>query len=469
VSSVCRTVAGPGGGDVRWRPAHFEPQRFAGQPLERLRLSRRRPELQLRIARRAQLQEVVVAAIAERHTGDRLRVAPIEALCEPQHRGQRAHPAALAALEIAEAVVRAFRSRLAVVARDERDCLDLVRVEAAEIAVLDQIVGMLVMLLVADERADVVQQRGVFQPFALAIAEPVDGARLVEQGHRDPRDLMRVLRPVVTPLGELVHAAAADVGIAVGLRDFLPVPGDVVEHDAFAQRQIAQRDVVRAEPAQHFVEQNHAGHDQVGASRFQPRHAHPVVEVEREQHLARTADLLGGDAPVAKRRPEREAFGRRHDGADAHDRSRRADHAIETAARDLSEKFGDLIVDVAHEFPLVAPLERIALDEALREPDHSQFEAPAELDVRARPARHLHAAAADVDDDRGIRQAADSIDRSQMNQPRLLRPGNHPGPDAGLVGDGLEEFAAVLGLPDGARRHGDNVFDTMGFGQTPEF
>jgi hypothetical protein len=162
-------------------------------------------------------------------------VAPVEAFCEPQHRRQRAHRPALAAFEIAEAVVRAFRCRLAVVARDQRDRLDLFRFESAEITVLDQIVGMLVMLLVADQRADVVQQRGVFQRFALTVAQSVDGACLVEQCHRDPRDLMRVLGPVVTPLGELVDAAAADVGVAVGLRDFLPVPGDVVEHDAFAQ------------------------------------------------------------------------------------------------------------------------------------------------------------------------------------------------------------------------------------------
>jgi len=50
VTTVCRTVAGPRCVDVRWRPAHFEPQRFAGQALERLRLSRRRPEFQLRVA-----------------------------------------------------------------------------------------------------------------------------------------------------------------------------------------------------------------------------------------------------------------------------------------------------------------------------------------------------------------------------------------------------------------------------------
>ena len=56
----------------------------------------------------------------------------------------------------------------------------------------------------------------------------------------EPRDLLRVFRPVVAALGELEHAAPAHVGIAIGLRDLLPVPRDVVEHEALAQREVAQ-------------------------------------------------------------------------------------------------------------------------------------------------------------------------------------------------------------------------------------
>ena len=75
-----------------------------------------------------------------------------------------------APFEIAVALVRFLRRRLAVVARDERDDFDLLRVEAAQIAVLDQIVRMAVVALVADVHADVVQQRAVLEPLALAVA-----------------------------------------------------------------------------------------------------------------------------------------------------------------------------------------------------------------------------------------------------------------------------------------------------------
>ena len=86
--------------------------------------------------------------------------------------------------QVAEAVVLPLRRRLAVIARDERDRLDLVRLEAAQIAVLDQVVRVLVVALVADVDADVVQERGVLEPFALAVGQAVDGARLIEQRRR---------------------------------------------------------------------------------------------------------------------------------------------------------------------------------------------------------------------------------------------------------------------------------------------
>ena len=55
-------------------------------------------------------------------------------------------------------------------------------IEAAQIAVLDQVIRVPVMTLVADVHADVVQQRAVLEPVALAIAEAVHAARLIEDG-----------------------------------------------------------------------------------------------------------------------------------------------------------------------------------------------------------------------------------------------------------------------------------------------
>ena len=132
----------------------------------------------------------------------------------------------------------------------QRDDLDLLRIEPAQVAVLDQVIRMPVMALVADVDADVVQQRAVLQPLALAIAELVHRPRLIEERQRQPRDLLRVVRPVAAALAQLDDAAAADVGVALDLADRRRVAVDVVEHQPFAEREVAERDVLGAEPAQ---------------------------------------------------------------------------------------------------------------------------------------------------------------------------------------------------------------------------
>ena len=147
------------------------------------------PELQLGVARGAEFDEVFLAAVVHLHARDRLRVAAIERFGEPQNRGQRANGPALLRAERAEVGVRFLRRRLAVIPRDERDDLRFRRLEPAQIAVLDEVVRVLVMPRIADVRADVVQQRRELEPLALAIGQPVDAARLIEDRERQPRDL----------------------------------------------------------------------------------------------------------------------------------------------------------------------------------------------------------------------------------------------------------------------------------------
>ena len=103
------------------------------------------------------MQQVVVAAIVQFQRGHGLRVAAIEALGETQNRGERPHRAALRSFQIAVAVVAALRRCLAVITRDQRNRLDLVGLEAAQLAVLDQVIRMFVVTFVADVHADVVE------------------------------------------------------------------------------------------------------------------------------------------------------------------------------------------------------------------------------------------------------------------------------------------------------------------------
>jgi len=84
-------------------------------------------------------------------------MAAIEALREPENRRERPDGPPAFAAELGILPVRALWRRLPMVPGHERDDLDLFRIEATQISILDQIVRMLVMPLVADVYPDVVQ------------------------------------------------------------------------------------------------------------------------------------------------------------------------------------------------------------------------------------------------------------------------------------------------------------------------
>ena len=145
----------------------------------------RRPELEFRVAARAESDEIRVAARDHVERNDDLAVAPVEPFGQPQHRCQRPHRAAQPALQHAVALVGLLRRRLPVVAREQRDDLDLLRIEATQLPVFDQIVRVPVVAFVTDMDPRVVEQRAVFQPLAFAIPELVHRPRLVENGERE--------------------------------------------------------------------------------------------------------------------------------------------------------------------------------------------------------------------------------------------------------------------------------------------
>lgn len=138
------------------------------------------PELELGVARCAELDEIFVAAVVQFDTRHRLRVAAIERLGEPKNRRQCADGAAPFRSQRAEISVRFLWGRLAVIPRDEGNGLSFCGLEAAKVAVLDEVVRVLVMPWITDVRADVVQQRRKLEPFALAIGQRVRAACLIE-------------------------------------------------------------------------------------------------------------------------------------------------------------------------------------------------------------------------------------------------------------------------------------------------
>lgn len=203
--------------------------------LERLRLSRGGPDLELDVAGALDLQHGVLPLVDECKPGHALRVAAIEALREPQHGRQRLDDPLLRSREVGVSIVALFRCGASMIPGDERDDVDFLRLEAAQIAVPDQVERVLVVGLVADVHADVVQKRGVLQPLALAVRQAVRAPRRVEEPAAQASDLCRMRGRIVAAFGELDHAAAPDVGIAVGLLDALSMASDVIEHEPFTE------------------------------------------------------------------------------------------------------------------------------------------------------------------------------------------------------------------------------------------
>lgn len=411
----------------------------------------RGPNLELGVGRRVHPRHPLARTRPQVDAVDDLRVAAVEPFGEPQDRAERANRAPQPAGQVAVALVASARRRLPVVARDERDDLHLGRLEAPQISILDQVVGMAVVALVADVQPDVVQPGSEFQPFALALAEAVDAARLREDRERQPRDVPGVFGNVPAALAELEHAPPADVGQAVDRLDACRVALQVVEHDPFAKREIAERQVLGAEMAQQRVEQHGAGDRDVRAPRVEPRQAQPRVEVERREPLAQLAQRLHADASIAERFGRHAALQTEGDGAEAQDRARRPDHAIEPPPRELLEPGAALAFDMLHEPPFVASAQRVAAHEPFGEADDAELEAAPALQFRRGAERHFHAAAADVDDDRRRSAHVDPVARGKMDQPRLLRAGDHPHSDPRLPCDLADEVAAVFRFARRAR------------------
>jgi hypothetical protein len=97
----------------------------------------RGPELEFGVAGCPKPREIVVVARIEVDPGKCLRVAPVEPLGKADHRGQRPHGAAERTGKLAVAFVRLLGRRLPVIAGDERDHLDFLWIEAAQVAVLN--------------------------------------------------------------------------------------------------------------------------------------------------------------------------------------------------------------------------------------------------------------------------------------------------------------------------------------------
>jgi len=337
-----------------------------------------------------------------------------------------------------------------------------------QVAILDQVVRMLVMSREADVTANVVHQRRIFQPFALAVRESMNGTRLVEECECQPHDLIGVIHVIATALREFQRAPAPHVRDAVDMGDLTPVAAHVIEHQPFTQRKVAQGQFFGAEASKNRVKQNRAGHDQIGAPGIEARDAQSLLEIECGYVLSQFSNVLNGDVQIAQLGWSRSPCGGRSDGSNAEDGPGCPDHAVETGRKDLFAVTVDFAKHVLDDLPLVALGERIAFHEAFGQPNRPNLEAAGKLQGRCRAERDFNAATTDVDHDGASASHVHAVHRGLVNETRLLGSRNDTRPDAGFMFEPRQEFAAVARLARCAGRGRDNLVDLMRVGDSFE-
>ena len=152
----------------------------------------------------------------------------------------------------------------------------------------------------------------------------------------------------------------------------------------------------------------------------------------------------------------------------AEDGAGRADDTIEAAANDLIDVGAHLAIEMLDEATFVGFGERIALGEALGQPDDADLEALAERHAFCGAERNLDAATADVDDDSRGRSDVDAVAGSEVDEPSLFRARDHADANASLPIDFGDEVAAVVGFAGRARGAGDDLVDLVRLGDATE-
>ena len=152
--------------------------------------------------------------------------------------------------------------------------------KAAQVAVHDQVVGVLVMALVVDQVPDVVQQRRSPENVGAGRWQREGVAQRFEQRGPQARHVLAVALVGVTLAREAAHRLHAIRLLGPGSRwgrDARQIVDHRQQH-AVPDATIVHEDALRAEPARQPGDHSHPGHDDVGALRIQARNLAPRGE-----------------------------------------------------------------------------------------------------------------------------------------------------------------------------------------------
>src|SRR3954447_14576162 len=286
-----RRARGQGGGPL----PHLEPA--AERALEEVALAPGGPDRDARVAVRDEVEPDETVVERDVRLADELVAAALEVLGDAQERG---HPveAVLVAL-LGDRIERPERRHaLAVVADRLADQRDLALTEPRQAGVQHEVAGVLVVVVVVDRHADVVQQRGGPQQLALVAVAGMDpgGGERVEQAERQMRDVgdVRVVLGAHAVLrGEVDDRRAADVVeqrlAAAGAREV------ALEEDALAQTRLGDVDRVEAALVEDRLHHERAAEDDVGAAGLDAGHLAALGRRQLGELVDERVERLAGE------------------------------------------------------------------------------------------------------------------------------------------------------------------------------
>jgi hypothetical protein len=181
-----------------------------------------------------------------------------------------------------------------VIAGDVGEEIELVGGEAFEVAVSDEVGGVLVVAGVADVPADVVKEGGEFEELAVFFGEVMEVVEGVEEVEGELGDLCCMFFVEVAAACEFEDGAAAGVGVLDGEFDLGPVGVHVIDDHAFAEGAFADIDVCEFELGEDVVDDGGTGGDLVGAVGVEAGKAAAFLEVELAELFVDGVEVFAG-------------------------------------------------------------------------------------------------------------------------------------------------------------------------------
>ena len=302
------------------------------------------------------------------------------------------------------------------VARHVRDHHLLGRRDAEQLGVHDQVVRVLVVPVVADVVADVVQQRGVGERRAVV-------GRAARAGRRSRRRAAaRAAAPaaacgclVVAALGEVAHRALARrARVGDDRRDTREL-----EQQPLADAVARHVQLARLDARQHLRGDGKPGDDDVGALGIEAGHGATLLGRHRGERVEDVLDVLArhhGAVHVARRE---QSAPREVNRREVGERAARADHAARRASRcagSTSRRPSRTSRRSCWSALGVAPVAQ----EPLGEPERAEGKRDELVEHAVGRERELERAAADVHHDRAAGAEVEVRERAAEREPRLV-------------------------------------------------